>query len=309
MGTTARIVLYAAEEAEAEAALDAAFARIAELDAKLSDYQPESELMRLCASAPHATPMPVSDDLWNVLKMSVEWSRRTDGAFDITVGPLSKLWRRARRQGELPPKELIEEARQLVGFERLEVDELSPQARLPLAGMRLDLGGIAKGFAADAALDVLRDRKLPCALVALSGDVVVGAAPPGEAGWRVGVAAIRDGQPPTHYLLLRDCGVSTSGDLWQYLEVDGVRYSHTLDPRTGWGIVRRGSATVVAQDGSSADALATAVCILGAPGLATAERHGAAALLLTLDEDDEVRSEAGASFGQYIDERPEASGR
>ena len=153
MAVDFRIVLYAADEATAKQAAAAAFARIKQLDEALSDYKPDSELNRLSDTAPSPQPVPVSDDMWRVLSAAKRISAQTGGAFDCTVGPVVKLWRRARRSRELPSAEALAVARDAVGDQFLELDAQQHAARLLKPKMRLDLGGIAKGYASDEALD------------------------------------------------------------------------------------------------------------------------------------------------------------
>lgn len=293
MGTRFRIVLYATDEKKAKEAAQAAFARIAELDAIMSDYRPTSELTQLSARAVEA-PVPVSDDLFRVLKQSQELARQTDGAFDVTVGPLSRLWRITRRTQRLPDAETLAQARALVGYHKLRLDDKARTVQLMVKGMQLDLGGIAKGYAADAALAVLRQRGWPRALVAAGGDVVAGEPPPGTQAWTVGIAPLEDpDRPPTRFLHLRNAAVSTSGDAEQYVEIAGQRYSHILDPRTGLGLVGRSSVTVVAPDATTSDSLATAVSVLGPErGLKLIEAHDRTAVLIIrkTDKGEEVIS-------------------
>jgi thiamine biosynthesis lipoprotein len=261
MGTLVRLVLYAADRAAASAASRAAFDRIAELDAALSDYRDASEVSRL-ARAAGGPPVPVGPDLFAVLARAQEVGRRSGGAFDVTVGPLVRLWRRTLRTGDWPEPARIAEALACVGRDKMHLDPAARTARLERAGMRIDLGGIAKGYAGDQALRVLRALEVSSALVAVGGDVVAGDAPPGEAGWVVEIQlgeATRAGER----LLLRQAAVSTSGDSEQWVERGGERYSHILDPRTGVGLTGRRRATVVAPEGVTADSLATAACVLG----------------------------------------------
>ena len=263
MGTLVRIVLYAPSEPMAVEGADAAFARIRALDAALSDYRESSELMRLCRQS-GAEPVAVSDDLFRVLRAAQQFARDSDGAFDVTAGPLSLLWRQARRQNALPDAGRIEAARALVGHTKLELDAARRTVRLRQPGMQLDLGGIAKGFAADEAAAVLAARGLARALVAAGGDIVAGDPPPGAEGWRIAVASL-DGEnaPPSAYLALRDAAVSTSGDTEQFLVAGGVRHSHIFDPRTGRALSGRRSVTIVAPTATTSDALATAVSVMG----------------------------------------------
>ena len=193
MGTTFRIVLYASTGDEAERAAHATFARVADLDRILSDYKADSELSSLGPRA-GGPPVPVGPDLWRVLSAAQEWARRSDGAFDVTVGPVVQLWRRARRIGERPTDAALASARKLVGHDKLRLDGVARTAWLAEAGMRLDLGGIAKGFAADEAQAVLRAHGITRALVAAGGDIVVSGPPLDREGWSVEVAL----PPPLH---------------------------------------------------------------------------------------------------------------
>lgn len=283
MGTEFQIVLYTTDEAVAKRAAGRAFARVAALNAVLSDYDDESELMRLCAGA-GGPPKPVSEDLWRVLTKAREVSERSEGAFDVTMGPVVRLWRRARRQRALPDAAALAVAREKVDYRLMELDPGRRTVRLARAGMRLDLGGIAKGYAADEALKVLRAEGISSALVAAGGDIALGDAPPGEAGWRIAIAAAGGGEDLPR-LILKHANVSTSGDAEQFLEVEGVRYSHVVDPRTGLGVRGQSSVTVVARDGMTADSLATAVSVLGpdAGMNLVEETPGAAAIFVRVE--------------------------
>jgi thiamine biosynthesis lipoprotein len=280
MGTTFRIVLYAPGEAPAKLASDAAFARIAELDQKLSDYKEDSELMRLCKQA-GGPPVPVSTEVFAVLAESQQLSRRSTGAFDVTSGPVIRLWRRARRQRELPDEKRLTDACALVGFDKLLLDEKAHTVQLKKPGMLLDLGGIAKGYAADEAQVVLKKHGVASSLVAAGGDIVVTAPPPDAKGWTIGILPLEgSGQASTKQLVLHDAAVSTSGDLEQFVEIGGVRYSHIIDPRTGQAVTGRHSVTVVAKRGIASDSLATAVSVLGVEkGMALIEATDDAACL------------------------------
>lgn len=263
MGTLWRVTLYAPDAPSASNAVRAAFARVAALEEVMSDYDPDSELERLRKS-PVGQPVKVSDDLFDILRRAQEVSRQTDGGFDVTIGPEVQLWRRARRRRALPDPAVLEAARQAVGYENLRLDAEARTVTLLTNDMRLDLGGIGKGYAADEALRVLRERGLPRALVAASGDLAIGDPPPGKRGWRVGIGLPdRPADELAGLLLLRNAGVSTSGDTWQFLEIDGIRYSHLVDPRTGIGLTNRLQATVVADCATRSDPLATSVCVLG----------------------------------------------
>ncbi len=274
MGVPFRIVLYAETAAQADTASAAAFARVSALNAALSDYEDDSEISRLSKTAGSGRTVPVAPDLWNVLAAAQKLSARSDGAFDVTVRPLVQLWRRARRQREMPSLDRFAAAREVTGYQNLELDARHHTATLKLPGMQLDLGGIAKGYAADEALKTLRAHGITRALVAVAGDMTAGDAPPGKPGWRVEVPSLDvPGAPPAQFVLLTNAALSTSGDLFQRLELGGKRYSHILDPRTGRPVTDHSLVTLIARDCTTADSLATAVSVLGPEaGLALVRR-------------------------------------
>jgi thiamine biosynthesis lipoprotein len=294
MGTRFKIIVYARDEDAAKSAVKAAFQRIADLDGIMSDYRSTSELMRLCQKA-GGDPVPVSDDLFRVLEQSQEIARLSDGAFDVTVGPVVRLWRQARRSHEMPdPKELAR-ARELVGYKNVRLDAKSRTVQLLMPDMRLDLGGIGKGYAADAALTTLKELGITQALVAAGGDIAVSGPPPEADGWTIGIAPLLDPvAKPNRYLVLHDAAVSTSGDSEQYLEIHGKRYSHIVDPRTGIGLVDRMSVTVVAPHGIIADPMTKVVSVLGPErGLALIDAaDDVAALVVRKTEKEIVTSES-----------------
>ncbi len=274
MGTLFSIKLYAANEQQAKEAFHAAFARIAQLDATLSDYKPDSELSRITQIAVHS-PTPISPDLFRVLNRAEELARQTSGAFDITIGPLTHLWRRYRQTHSLPPPDLLKEALSHTGYQRMHLDAAAHTVMFDEPGMQLDVGGIAKGDAADEALHVLSALGIKSALVAASGDLAFTDSPPGEKGWRIGIDALK--QP----LFLSNAAVSTSGASEQYIEVNGVRYSHILDPKTGLGITSNLTTTVISHRGIDADAMATALNVLGVEdGLAFIDKQPDAAAVI-----------------------------
>ncbi|MDX1910969.1 MAG: FAD:protein FMN transferase [Saprospiraceae bacterium] len=266
MGTVFRLVFFTEKDTQQAAAIArAVFLRVDSLNASMSDYLPESELNRLCATAGSGRAVRVSDDFWKVLRLSARFSRKSGGAFDVTIGPLTRLWRRARNLKELPDSLRVEEARALVDYRNIEFRR-GQSVVLKKAGMRLDLGGIAQGYAADVCLKILKDNGIPCALVDAGGDIALGQAPPDESGWKIVLPALHDslrGQT----LRLSDCGITTSGATYRYLEANGRRYSHLIDPRSGWGLTHRVLVSVKAPDAVTADAWATALSVLGETGL------------------------------------------
>lgn len=276
MGVRVSLTLHARSEAQAEQAAKAAFARFAELEQIMSDYRPDSELMKLCDQAGKG-PVKVSSDLWRVLARGQEIARLSGGAFDMTCGPVVRLWREARKTRQLPPASQLKEALGQVGFRKLNLNARERTAELLVPGMKLDLGGIAKGDACDQAMLVLKRHGIHRAKVEAGGDVVVSAPPPGKTAWAIAILG-RDGEP----LMLKECAISTSGDAYQYVEVEGKRYSHICDPRTGMGLTTRIQATVIAKDGLTSDPLTKGICVSGYDASRhILERFGAKAILVT----------------------------
>jgi thiamine biosynthesis lipoprotein len=254
MGGRVDITLYAETEDTAERAARAAFAEYARLEDIFSDYRPTSELMRLCARA-GTGPVEVSPELFEILAFSQQVSEWTDGSFDVTASPVVRLWRTARQTRVKPTFSQRLAALHLVGWRNMVLDPFKRTVWLKFPGMQLDLGGIAKGYANDAALSVLRNNGVGRAMVEAGGDIGLSGPPPNALGWSIRVRGMSD------TLYLKDCAISTSGDTEQFVEIEGVRYSHVVDPRSGLGVTTRVQATVIAPRGLTTDPLATALCV------------------------------------------------
>lgn len=266
------IEMYSTDSAQASKAAEAAFARAEELEQIMSDYRADSELMRLAREG-YAAPFPVSSDLYDVLAKSQWTSQLSAGLFDVSIGPLVDLWRAARKVRRLPDPAAIAKAKALVDYRNIELDPNRHTVDLKCPGMSLDLGAIGKGYAADQMLAVLQAQGIHHAMVVAGGEVVVGEPPPGSSAWKVAIdtADAEAGSPPCT-LLLRDAAVSTSGDEHQFLEVNGHRYSHVINPVSGWPLEGESSTTVIAKDSTTADALATAFSLMAvADGIRVAQ--------------------------------------
>ena len=287
MGTLFTISLYASDKVAAEKTAQAAFQCVASLDEIMSDYRADSELMQLC-DQPFGQPVPVSQDLFTILQRAQEVSKLTDGAFDVTIGPFTHLWRFSRKKKTLPSADQLATARAAFGWPKLRLDTKARTVTLLAPNMRLDLGGIAKGYAADKALKVLQSRGINRALVAASGDIAIGDAPPDQPGWKVGITPIDSHTNDTvASLVLHNAGVSTAGDTEQAIEINGNRYSHIVDPKTGLGLTNRIQVTIIAPDATSSDGWDTGLCVLGAKralALVDSLPH-VAAVILTKDEE------------------------
>lgn len=264
MGTQFRIILYASDSADAKMAAMAAFKEIDRLNAIFSDYMEESELSQLASQAGKGKWIPIGPDMWTVLRQAQLISRKSKGAFDITVGPLSKLWRRAFRQQEFPKTKQLFAAQQLVNYRKLKISRKEAKVRLQLEGMRLDAGGIAKGYALDRAMAVLKSFGIKQALVDGGGDILVSDPPPGQNGWLFQTKLVDNKrQLKEASLTFQNCAVATSGDTYRYLEWEGKRFSHIIDPRDGLGVSHGALVSVQAPSGMLADALASALSVLG----------------------------------------------
>ena len=301
MGTLFRIKLYTTDQQSAESAFHSAFARIAQLDNALSDYKPDSEL-NMASKAAASGPVHISDDLAAVLKASQQLSEETGGAFDVTIGPLTKLWRRARKDHRVPYSEEVAAVRERCGYRKLHLDPASQTMTADSSGMELDLGAIAKGYAADQALDVISRLGIRSALVAASGDLAFGDSPPGETGWKIGLDSLDSASKPfTRVLILHNAAVSTSGNNEQFLESNGKRFSHIIDPKTGTGLTSDISVTAVAKLGIQADPAATAVSVLGREkGLIFIENHPGLAAFILETESHKTYALESTSFTKLV---------
>jgi FAD:protein FMN transferase len=263
MGTQFRFVLYGPDAAKAETAAKAGYARVAELNRIFSDYDNQSETMRLCKhfDQPNAEAKKVSREMIFVLKSAIALSEKSEGAFDVTIGPVVQLWRLSRRTQKLPNKEELEDARSRLGYQKIILNESNQTVKLALPKMRLDFGGIVKGYAADEVLAIFRKHGINAGLVAAGGDITCMGNPPNEPGWTVEIQPLA-GTKTKRTLLLKDQAVSTSGDAENYVLIDGVRYSHIVDPKTGLGLSGERQVTVIAPRGIQADSHTKAALLL-----------------------------------------------
>jgi len=296
MGTIFRIELYSPGKAQASEAAEAAFARAEELEQIMSDYRPGSEVMRLARQA-GGTPVPVSDDLYAVLAKSVWTSELSHGVFDVSIAPLVDVWREARKAGRVPTTAEIDKAKSLVDYRNIELDAAHHTVRLKRPGMKIDLGAIGKGYAADQMLAVLKARDIPRCMVVAGGEVVTGQPPPGKPGWQVEVGTADAAEGKGYTLTLSMEAVSTSGDEHQFLELNGHRYSHVINPLTGWAIEGESSTSVIARDSTTADALATALSLMPAQeGKRAAESVPGVSVLWVRRESDRWERFASPGF-------------
>ena len=254
MGTSFRLTFYATSESQADQAAQAAFEKIDELNLIFSDYLTDSEASQLAQNS--GKRVKVSDDLWYLIRLSKKLSKQSKGAFDVTVGPLTKIWRHAIRQQQYPDSMALLEAKRLVNYRWIKMYRGRQQVKLKKSGMKLDFGGIAKGYAVDQAYQVLMDHGITHALIDGGGDLYVGTTPDTETGWD-----ILDLKGKT-LLIPANSGVASSGDSYRHLEWDGSKYSHIIDPERGTGLQNSNPVTIVAGSATIADALASSVSVM-----------------------------------------------
>ena len=258
MGTKFQIILYGTDGKKAQQAAEEAFQIAQQIENACSDYSPSSGLSILMR--PPAT-QEISPLLAQVLKQALHIAQQTKGSYDPTLGGHSINWRRAKTRNTLPSAEAIAHAQKTSGWKNLTLTSTATTHTITkkFPTMQLDLGGIAKGYAADQMLAVLKKHGLPIATIAAGGDVCLGDPPPGKKGWNVGLKTLAT--DTRQRVTVSNCAVSTSGDIHQFIESEGTRYSHIVDPSTGLGLTRRTSATIIAPTATRADALATAGCV------------------------------------------------
>lgn len=287
MGTFARVVVIAGSERVAQACVDAAVEQQRRIDTLMSYHNPESQLSQVNRLA-YAEPVAVSPETFEVLRRAVEFSKLSNGAFDVTVGPLGDLWQAAAQADENPTEQALAEARAKVGYEKLLLDEQARTVRFAVEGMKVDLGGIAKGAAIDASIEAMKSRGALGGMVDIGGDVrCFGQPPRGQESWRIGLQNPNvapdelDATAPLLVLDVSDQAVTTSGDYRRFTMVKGQKQSHIMDAVSGKGADKLVSVTIIAQDATSADALATAVSVLGLEkGLALIEQVPATEAIL-----------------------------
>ena len=261
MGTLVKITAVARSESVAQAAATAGFAEIRRLEELLSTWIPTSELSRVNAAA-GAMPVHVSPETLTVVQRAVQAAEMTDGGFNIAIGPAVDAWRVTEDQ-RIPTESELDALRPLVDLQAVHVDVLEQTIYLEKRGMRIDVGGIGKGYAADQAVDALRRAGAVAGVVALSGDIKTFGRLPGEKMFPVGIQHPRQDGAVLAWIDLQDEAISTAGDYERFFERDGVRYHHILDPRTLQPARSCQSVTVIAREGVWADGLDTGIFVMG----------------------------------------------
>ena len=302
MGTVARIMVTAEDAGQAHQAIEAAFDKIFQIDQMMSDYDPDSQLSQVNRDA-FDEPVQVDADLLEVLAAAKLYSCMSDGAFDITIGPVVQLWRKAREDGAAPTPEAIAKAKASVGHENLTLDAEKHTVQFAKEGMFLDLGGIAKGYAIDKAIEILQAGGVSGAMVDIGGDLrCFGTAANGKEHWLIGLQDPADDETILMTLNMDDMAVATSGDYRRFVMIEEEKHSHIVDPTTADSAQDLSSVTIIAPTATAADALATAVTVLGnKKGLALIEKiENTEAILIANGEEFSLLKTTGVD--QYIQE-------
>lgn len=261
MGTQIRLVFYTENKQKADSVSSLVFERIDNLNHILSDYIEDSELNMLAKQ--DIGDVTVSNDLYIILKKSVRIAEKTNGAFDITAGPLIQLWRRARKSKIKPTFSDLKTAKGKVGYQHITFPKQN-RVRLGRQDLQLDLGGIGKGFAADEVIKTLLKNGVTSALIDMGGDIRVSAPPPGRPYWVLAFSYYDGkGDEIVQKIKLKNAAVATSGDLYQFVEIDGIRYSHIVNPLTGMALTTNIQVSVIAENATKADAYASALSVMG----------------------------------------------
>ena len=304
MGTLARIIIVAPNRKIAEKAAEDAFAAIEDVDNLMSDYKDDSEISIVNKEA-FQRAVQVSEPTFEVIQRSVEFSKLTDGAFDITVGPLVALFRKEKETQIAPATDEIEQAKSKVGYEKLILDESNRTIRFSVEGMKLDLGGIAKGYGIDKAIEAIQKAGALGAMVDVGGDVrCFGTPSKGKKTWLIGIQDPNlESEKKDNSLILtlkmRDGAVATSGDYQQFVMINGKRQSHIIDRKTGSGAEGLSSVSIITDNATDADALATAVSVMGSEkGMALINKLPDTEAILIPSGQSELKITSGAE--KYI---------
>ncbi len=300
MGSPFNIVLYADTKQMADSAAQESFKLVDSINLVCSDYDSTSELYKLRYAAV-GIPIKVSPILFELIYIANKAYKDADGSFDITVGPLSRLWRSARRSQQFPTHAAINEARKRIGSNKVQIDSGAQTITFLHPNMQLDMGAIAKGYAADKVLALLQSHGITTALVDAGGDMVAFGMPPQKKGWTIGINV--PGQQEKlleRKLVLSNKAVATSGDAFQFMLHEGKKYGHIIDPRTGYCVTFQRNVTVVAPTATTADWLATACSILTLEQVKILAKKYKSEVLITTLQNGRIHKVIIGKFDGYL---------
>ena len=263
MGSPFKIVAYASDYNALSSAVNKVYERIDDLNAIFSDYDENSEISILTKNYKRGRWVGVSPELLKLLKISRDAAQQSNGTFDVTVGNIVKEWRKARKAKRLPDAKILKAALLKTGFNHLEIHQKKPKIRFDTEGVLLDFGGIVKGYAAQEAVRILTESGFPSCFADAGGDLAFGSFPPNHEHWSIGVTLPNEENILFKRLLsFENLAIATSGDMYNFVEIDSIRYSHIVNPQTGMGVTHQRNVTVIAKNGATADWLATACSVL-----------------------------------------------
>ena len=263
MGTVFTVAVYGRDRTFLAEVVEEVFEEVDRLDEQMSNYKPDSELSAINRGA--AThPVVVEPGLFHLLEISVRRSEETGGAFDVTVGPLMKSWGFFRGRGRLPPPAEISQVLKRVGYQHLKLDTERRTIRFDEGGVEIDLGGIAKGYAVDRAVEILRSNGITSALVSSgTSSIYALGSPPGERGWKITLRAPYDAREAGDIFHLQNYSLSTSGSYEKFFKVGGKNFCHIMNPHTGWPVEGVLSTTVLAPTGTDTDGRSAGFFVMG----------------------------------------------
>ena len=274
MYTVVSFTVVSSSENQAKTAINASFDELDRVGALLNFYSESSEVSQINKNAGER-PVSVSRETLDIIEKAIFVSEMTDGAFDVTVGPLVKLW--DLKKQVIPEKRAVDEMMKRVGYKNIIIDKASSSVFLKLKGAQIDLGGIEKGYAVDKVADVLHRNGITSGVISVGGEIRAMGTKPDGTPWRIGVQNPRqksDDDQVIATLELSNKALSTSGDYVRYFEKDGVRYHHLMDPKTGYPSTQCGSATIVADDNTTTDGFSKLFVLGPEKGLAVAQKLG-----------------------------------
>jgi len=299
MGSAFNLIIVSADSNKANHLARKSYELVDSLNHIFSNYDSSSELSKINASA-GLLPYKMSTAMLDLVQKSQYAYIQSKGAYDISIGPLSSLWRNARKAKLFPEASTVLATKKLVGLNQVKINKRLGTIFLPNANMQLDFGGIAKGYIAQWVINFLKANGIQQALVDAGGDIVMSGPPLNQKGWLIGVNLPETtDQLLNKKLQLSNCSVATSGDVYQFIEYKGVKYSHIINPLTGYGVTNLRNVTIVAKTGATADWLATACSILPIKEAKQLAISHQAALLITTLKNGKLVFEATPSFKNY----------
>ena len=299
MGSAFNLIIVSADSNKANHLARKSYELVDSLNHIFSNYDSSSELSKINASA-GLLPYKMSTAMLDLVQKSQYAYIQSKGAYDISIGPLSSLWRNARKAKLFPEASTVLATKKLVGLNQVKINKRLGTIFLPNANMQLDFGGIAKGYIAQWVINFLKANGIQQALVDAGGDIVMSGPPLNQQGWLIGVNLPETtDQLLNKKLQLSNCSVATSGDVFQFIEYKGVKYSHIINPLTGYGVTNLRNVTIVAKTGATADWLATACSILPIQEAKQLAISHQAALLITTLKNGKLVFEATPNFKNY----------